>query len=516
MTTQEAINKIIKWAEAQVGYKAGSDKHTKYADLLDGLGDFYNGPKQWKGGAADWCEIFIDAGFVSCFGSETGRKMLYQPKKSTGAGCGFSAQFYRDNGAWTKTPQLGAQIYYGRQGNEQHTGLVVGIEGKYIWTVEGNTGGGNGQVMKKKVLKTANIAGYGIPKWSLVSATPKFTQQKGIDISEWQYDYDMYQAKKQGIKFVIIRGGGGDGSHGSGIYKDIRFEQNYEKAKSLGIPVGVYWFFNAKTEARAKEEAEFFFNNCLKGKQFELPIYLDVEQGVLKQSARSLTNNILYFLKYIRNKGFWVGVYSSTSAFADKMYDTELKSYCHWIADWRKKCYYPNYYGMWQFTDGEGLPTIGGRKVDQDIMYEDYEKEIKAKGLNGWGSKPTPTPKPKLDEDGIFGHNSTIALQKWRGTYQDGVISGQLKSAAQYYPALISCSYIGSAGSPCIASWQRYLIAQGFSCGKAGADGIIGKDTTAAIQKWLIKQGYKLKDTKKFDADTAKAMQNFLNKTVYK
>lgn len=515
MTVQEAINKVIKLAEAQVGYKAKANKQNKYAEALDKLGDFYNYPKEWAGGAADWCDIMIDWLFVTSFNPETGRKMLYQPKKSTGAGCGFSAGFYRENNAWSSYPQLGSQIFYGKKGNESHTGIVVAIEGSYFWTVEGNTGGGGGEVQKKRVSKSSsNIAGFGIPKWSLVATNQKFKKKWGIDVSEWQYNYNLLQAQKEGVDFVIIRGGGGDGKNG--IYKDVRFEENYKKAKALGMPVGVYWFFNSFTESRAKEEAEFFFQNCLKGKQFELPIYIDVEQGVLKQSRRSLTNNVLTWLKYIRARGYWVGIYASTSTFSSNLYDNELRSYAHWIADWRKECGYSSYHGMWQFTDGEGLPKVGGQEVDQDYMYEDYEREIKEKGLNGWGEDPAPTPKPKLDEDGIFGYNSTIAAQKWRGTYEDGIVSGQMKSLNNLYPAWITIEN-GRGGSPLIRSIQKFLIESGYSCGSSGADGILGKDTISALQAFLVKKGFSIGSDKRgiFGPGTAKAFQKYLNKNVY-
>lgn len=512
MTVQEAINKVIKLAEAQIGYKAESYKSTKYTAYLDSLGDFYNFKK--NGYNVDWCDIFYDYLITYSFPGQ-GRQMLYQPKKSTGAGCGFSAGFYRSNKAFVTSPQLGAQIFYGPRGNESHTGIVVAIEGNYIWTIEGNVGGGNGEVQKKKVTKSnSNISGYGIPNWNLVATNKKFTPQFGIDISVWQGNYNLAQAQKEGVKFVILKGGGGD----DGLYKDSRFEENYSKAKSLGMPVGVYWF--AGKPSNAKAEAEYFVKNCLKGKQFELPIYIDAEAGFLKYSKRTVTDGILTWLKYVRQQGYWVGIYSSTSAFASSMYDSELKSYAHWVADWRGKNYYPSYSGMWQFG-GETNPIrsnkVAGKVTDQNYMYEDYPAEIKAKGLNGWSKTPTPTPKFKLDVDGILGYNSTIAIQKWLGTYEDGEISGQRKDLNSLYPAWISIKN-GSGGSVCIKALQNYLKKQGFSIGSYGADGIIGKDTITALQNFLVKKKYSIGSDKKgvLSEGTAKAFQKFLNATVYK
>jgi GH25 family lysozyme M1 (1,4-beta-N-acetylmuramidase) len=521
MTINEAKEKIVKLAKEQVGYVPYSGKKNKYAEYLDSLGDFYNTKKN----GYDWCEIFFDYLFVKTFGVETGRKMLYQPKKSTGAGCGFSAQFYRENKAWSKVPQIGSQIYYGTQGNEYHTGLVYDVDDKYIYTIEGNTGGGNGKVGKKKFLKTTTgIAGYGIPNWNLVANTKTaFKQQWGIDISGWQGNFDLAQAVREGVKFVILKGGGGD----DGLYKDNRFEENYKKAKALGIPVGVYWFSKALSESQAKIEAKYFYDNCLKGKQFELPIYIDVENRTqLAIGKRKLTDVIKAWLKTVRGYGYWVGIYSSMSYFNTYMYDDELSNYAHWIAQWStsKPNYKPaNAFGLWQFggeTNYIRSKYVAGQVVDQNYLMIDYEAQIKAKGLNGWKAgdnsqtkpvTPAPAPKPvKIAEDGNFGKNSVKALQKWLGTTQDGVISGQYSYLEQYYPALTSVEF-DDGGSPCVRALQNFLVKKGY---RITVDGIIGKSTVTALQKFLNTQGNKLTVDGIMGKNTATALQKYLNKVA--
>ena len=83
----------------------------------------------------------------------------------------------------------------------------------------------------------------------------------GIDISTYQRDMNLGQAKNEGVKFAIIRGMYGNG-------KDTAFESNYQKAKNAGLGVGVYWWTRAVNEAQASEEAQILVNTCLKGKQF--------------------------------------------------------------------------------------------------------------------------------------------------------------------------------------------------------------------------------------------------------
>lgn len=164
MTPQE---KLVAWLKSQVGYKASAGKHNKYAQALDKTG-VYNGPKD----GYDWCETFYDDGIFECFGVSTGTKMLNQPMGGCGAGCEQSAQYYRNGGQWSTSPSLGAQIYFGSVGDEYHTGGVVGYDSGYVYTVEGNVGGGAGEVAYRTHDRYGGgIAGYGIPNWSLVGGS---------------------------------------------------------------------------------------------------------------------------------------------------------------------------------------------------------------------------------------------------------------------------------------------------------------------------------------------------------
>ena len=175
MTINEAVNKVVSLARSEVGYKPTNGKYTKYAEYLDSITDFYNGKKN----GYDWCDVWYDYLFVKSFGADIGRKMLYQPLKSTGAGCPFSAGFYRQNNAWSKLPQIGSQIFFGSSGDEYHTGIVIDFDSAYVYTIEGNAGGGNGQVQRKTYKRTSSlISGYGIPNWGLAAAVKEEKEDK--------------------------------------------------------------------------------------------------------------------------------------------------------------------------------------------------------------------------------------------------------------------------------------------------------------------------------------------------
>lgn len=145
-----------------------------------------------------------------------------------------------------------------------------------------------------------------------------------------------------------------------------------------------------------------------------------------------------------------------------------------------------------------------------------YEDNIRGACLKCWSGKlngslstataPTVgiTSDGKLTIDGIGGISTVKAMQRFFGTTQDGVISGQNQSLAKWYPALKSVKY-AKGGSPCVKNLQRWLGIK--------EDGIWGKGTSTALQK---KIGVKADGI--FGKGSMSAWQKYLNaneKAVY-
>lgn len=193
---------LIKVAEAEVGYleketnknldnktaNAGDENYTKYArDFDTKYPDFYNGRKN---GYA-WCDVFVDWCFVTAFGVAKAMELLGQPKKSLGAGCLYSANYYKKIGQFYTSPKVGDQIFFkSSSGGVSHTGIVYNVTSTKVCTIEGNTStasgvvSNGGAVAKKSYNLTSNaIYGYGRPKYDPepVVATPKDNKVK-----EWQ------------------------------------------------------------------------------------------------------------------------------------------------------------------------------------------------------------------------------------------------------------------------------------------------------------------------------------------
>lgn len=198
-----AVEKLIKTAESQIGYlekatnsnledftaNAGRGNWNKYANYFDTkYPTFYNGKKN----GYDWCDIFVDWCFITTFGFDTGRKMLYQPLKSCGAGCSWSKKYYQDNNRIYTTPIVGDQVFYGTS----HTGIVVKVEGDKFYTVEGNTSAGNtviangGGVAYKGPYAVGGNKTFGRPNWDLVGGY-SYTAPKAYIMSYGQTSNDI-------------------------------------------------------------------------------------------------------------------------------------------------------------------------------------------------------------------------------------------------------------------------------------------------------------------------------------
>ena len=205
-------------------------------------------------------------------------------------------------------------------------------------------------------------------------------QRFGVDISKWQSGFDFNKALQEGVEFVILRGA-------YAMSKDKCFENFYNQCKSLNIPVGVYHYTMAETVDEARDEANFMLN-ILKGKQFEYPIWLDVEDKVQKTLGKDLLTQIITtYLDILEGAGYYVGIYSTYLYLRDYAHIDMLDKYDKWIAQWSTKCTSKKPFGMWQFggeTNKIRTNKVAGVTCDQNYAYKDYPAIMKKAGLNGF------------------------------------------------------------------------------------------------------------------------------------
>jgi hypothetical protein len=196
----------------------------------------------------------------------------------------------------------------------------------------------------------------------------------------------------------------------------------------------------ALTVAQAQAEAKFLHENVLKGKQFELPIYIDVEDKIqLVLPHRALTDIVKAWCEYLEERGYFVGIYASKWTFEGELYDSELVQYTHWIAQWSEKCTYNGKFGMWQFGGEKNVirsNRLCGQTVDMNYMYEDFPGLIKGAKLNGYGN-PSVSTKPLTGavnaSDVPFNVKVTANLLNYRAGAGTGFrINGQVKKNEIY------------------------------------------------------------------------------------
>lgn len=157
----------------------------------------------------------------------------------------------------------------------------------------------------EKVDYTKNVKGY------------------GVDVSEHNTDINVSK-----YDFVIIRACYGENT-------DKKFESFVKACESANIPYGVYVYDYALNDDEAKAEAEYVLN-LIKDKSIQMGVWFDMEDadgykkknGVLTKER--CTNSCKIFCDILKSKGYYTGVYTSTS-WIETYVDTD---YPLWIANW--------------------------------------------------------------------------------------------------------------------------------------------------------------------------------------
>lgn len=208
--------------------------------------------------------------------------------------------------------------------------------------------------------------------------------KKGIDVSQWQGDINWGAVNAD---FAILRAG--YGREKSQI--DTKFEQNYKNAKAVDMPLGAYWYSYAMSPDEARIEARVFID-IIKGKQFEYPVYFDVEENKALALGRDRVSDIINaFLEEMEKNGYFAGLYMSASHLTNLTTQYVKNRYAIWVAHYGvNKTNYTGQYGMWQYSSTGRVNGINGN-VDMNECYVDYPTQIKADGRNGF---PKPEPKP--------------------------------------------------------------------------------------------------------------------------
>lgn len=249
----------------------------------------------------------------------------------------------------------------------------------------------------------------------------------GLDLSTHNGTLDFKGIKNAGNDFVILRAG-------YSTTKDNKFETYYTQAKAAGLKVGAYWYSYALNTTQALNEAKAFLN-VVKGKQFEMPVYLDMEDadGYKRKhgmpSNAGLVNICNTFCDYVEKAGYFVGVYASESWLNNQLKAlVNANRYTIWCASWGSnngtlQSDKSSKYKLHQFTSKYYLQN---RNLDRDVCYYDFTTTIKNAGLNGFSksSIDQETPAKKTNEE--------IAKEVLNGAWGNGTDRKNRLTAAGY------------------------------------------------------------------------------------
>ena len=223
-----------------------------------------------------------------------------------------------------------------------------------------------------------------VPKAEAVTGWEGGPPYRYIDVSRYQGLIDWAQVAAAGYKGAMLKTVSTNhklSKRADGLYIDPTFETNYRNAKAAGLDVGVYYYTYATSEAMADAELALL-RQAVYGKEFSLPVCVDVEENKLKQlSTLDLSNLVAYALEQVEKMGFYAQLYTYTG-YKYELDMARLSSrWDVWLADYTGEA--PNVtfnYSAHQHTSKGSVPGITGN-VDLNVTTLNYPRIIEKKGL---------------------------------------------------------------------------------------------------------------------------------------
>jgi GH25 family lysozyme M1 (1,4-beta-N-acetylmuramidase) len=235
---------------------------------------------------------------------------------------------------------------------------------------------------------------------------------QGVDTSKWNHEYgasledvkplDWEALKAAGVEFVILKAG-------STLGKDPAFERDYADAKAAGLQVGAYFYAYSDTLEETLADAETLLS-WLTGKQFELPIYFDLEDDSLRGLGQEeLMALCVTFTVRLQEAGYYAALYTNTEWLYNLLDTDWIKAnldvwYARYVADlpdgsssftlddgdftWKDGTAYKpgeddRRFGIWQYTQYGWVEGFQYR-FDFNYAFKDYKSVMAEWGLNGF------------------------------------------------------------------------------------------------------------------------------------
>lgn len=197
----------------------------------------------------------------------------------------------------------------------------------------------------------------------------------GVDLSKYQKQVDFAAIQEEGIDFCMLRVGSRGYETGT-IQEDEKFQEFLAGAEAVNMPVGLYFFSQAVTEAEAVEEANFVISKIGEHK-ISYPIAFDMEfiendnSRIETLTRDEKTKIAVAFLQRIEEAGYTGMLYGNKEWLLKRIDLTKFEAYDIWLTQEDDIPDYPYTYAMWQYTRQGEVYGIEGY-VDLNISFIDY------------------------------------------------------------------------------------------------------------------------------------------------
>lgn len=201
-----------------------------------------------------------------------------------------------------------------------------------------------------------------------------------LDLSKWNTVTD-YDKLASGIDGVLIRVGYRSYAAGN-ITEDASFKKHLAAFVARKVPVGLYFFTTAITEAEAIEEAQFV-HKMIKQQNIKVsfPIIVDSEYSNANKNGRSdnlsITNRtkmLKAFCKEVVRLGYKACIYASDSWFRSKLDMSQLSEYSVWVARYGNSPVYTKNMIGWQYTSSFATTAVTAGRVDMSEWYGEIKE----------------------------------------------------------------------------------------------------------------------------------------------
>lgn len=163
--TGSHIADLLGVAKTQLGYTELNSSGNPIPSTSDGGYTKYGASFGEPNGA--WCAYFI-----SWCASQAGIPSSIVPRLGN---CGTLTDWYQSRSIYYSrssgyVPKPGDMVFFNWSGGSsaQHIGIVTGVSGNNLYTIEGNTGGDEGYMCNGRTrgLNASYVLGYGVPKYN--------------------------------------------------------------------------------------------------------------------------------------------------------------------------------------------------------------------------------------------------------------------------------------------------------------------------------------------------------------